>query len=279
MAIVAATLIVMAILGAVFGLGLAIAAVRFHVVVDPRVEKALNALPGINCGACGYAGCEAYAQAVVNDEECNLCVPGGHATAAAVAHIMGKALGDEVLPVRAVVHCQGGTDKCGNRFLYDGIEDCAAAQLLQAGPKACAYGCLGYGNCARACPFDAITMGEDLIPRVDWDKCTGCGACVKACPRSLVETLPISTSVIVACSSQDKGKTVKQTCSVGCISCWICVKKSPEGAVEKNGNLPKLTYPQDIDYAEAADACPMKCFVTVPRVPAEAKEEPVPAQA
>ena len=256
-------LIIMGALGVVFGICLAIAGRFFRVKTDPRIEQIAEALPGINCGACGFAGCDAYAEGVARGAEPNLCIPGGHETALQVARIMGLELDDERQAIRAVVHCQGGTDLCGQRFSYYGIEDCTAANLLQAGPKQCDYGCLGFGNCAEVCPFDAIAMAEDRIPVVNWNKCTGCGTCVRACPRNLIEIVPASIPHYVACSSQDKGKSVKQTCSVGCISCWVCVKKSPEGAVEKDGDLPRLTYPEGVDYSEAMEKCPMKCFVKV----------------
>jgi len=275
MAFLIAALVVMAVLGALFGLGLAIAANKFRVDVDPRVEEVIDALPGINCGACGFAGCAAYAKAVVAGAAPNLCIPGGPETAAALAAIMGVAVEEPAEPVRAVVHCQGGVTQCAAAFEYDGIADCRAAALIQAGDKACTYGCLGMGTCTDACPFHAVTMGEDRLPVIDWDKCTGCGACIKACPRGLCQVVPASTRVIIACSSQGKGKEVKQACQVGCIACWLCVKKSPEGAIEKNSNLPKLTYPEGVDYAEAAEKCPMNCFVKTPA----AAPEPVSAQA
>ncbi|MFH0965693.1 MAG: RnfABCDGE type electron transport complex subunit B [Planctomycetota bacterium] len=259
--IVIAALLVMAVLAIVFGVGLAFAETKFYVEVDARVMKVLEALPGVNCGACGYPGCEGYAQAVVKGEKPNLCVPGGQSAALAAAHIMGQKLEEERLPVRAVVHCQGGTEFCGQRFEYYGIEECGAAHMVQGGSKACAYGCLGYGTCAKACPFGAITMGEERIPRVDWETCTGCGTCVRTCPRNLIETMPITTRIALACSSQDRGKDVRAVCKTGCIACWLCVKKSPEGSVEKKGNLPKLLYPKGADYQEAAEACPMGCFV------------------
>ena len=256
-------LIIMGGLGIAFGLGLALASRFFSVKADPRIERIAEALPGINCGACGYAGCDAYAEAVAGGEAPDMCVPGGLDTALSVAHIMGQKLESEPQTVRAVVHCQGGTDRCGSRFQYDGIADCKAAGLIQGGAKMCEYGCLGYGTCAEACPFGAIAMGWDRIPVVDWNKCTGCGTCVRACPRDLIETLPHTIATYVACSSQDRGKSVKATCAVGCIACWICVKVSGENHIEKNGNLPRLLYPQDADYAAAMEKCPMNCFVQV----------------
>jgi len=271
LSLVLAALAVMAVLGAVFGLGLAIAAKRFHVEMDPRVEQVDDALPGINCGACGYAGCEAYAEAVVKEgAPPNMCIPGGHDTAIAVARIMGLDIEPPAEPFRAVVHCQGSPDKCRQVFEYDGIENCQAAHLIQSGLKACGNGCLGLGTCVTACPFDAIVMGEDRLPGIDWDKCTGCGACVRACPRDLCQLVPMSANVYVACSNQDKAKDAKAACSVACITCWLCVKKSPEGAVDKVGNVPRLTRPEGVEYAEAIEKCPMNCFVQIERATAVA---------
>jgi electron transport complex protein RnfB len=276
MALVLACLAIMAVLGGLFGIGLAIAGKAFHVETDPRIEQVVAALPGVNCGACGFAGCEGYATAVATaGAPPNLCAPGGPDAARRVAHIMGVEMDAELQPVRAVVHCQGGSDRSALRFNYNGIPDCQAAHMVQAGPKACEYGCLGFGACATACPFDAIVMGPDRIPVVDWDKCTGCGACVRACPRHLIETLPINIPHYVACSSQDKGKAVKDACKVGCIACWLCVKASPEGAIEKNGNLPRLAYPSGVDYAAAMEKCPMHCFVKVEPPMVSRRSEPV----
>jgi len=260
---IAFSLLVMGALGVLFGIGLALASRFFHVESDPRIEAVSAALPGVNCGACGFAGCDAYAEAVVKGAPPNLCIPGGHDTALQVAHIMGAKLEDERREVRAVVHCQGGADRCGRRNEYDGIEDCRAADLIQGGPKSCDFGCLGYGTCARACPFGAITMGPDRIPVINWEKCTGCGTCAKVCPRDLIEIVPATITHYLACSSRDRGKAVKSVCSVGCIACWLCVKVSPDGAIERGENLPRLTYPEGVDYSAAMDKCPMHCFVAV----------------
>jgi len=245
---------IMGALGVLFGIGLALASKFFHVVVDPRIEHVNDALPGVNCGACGYAGCEAYAEAVVKSGAAvNLCIPGAHETALNVAHIMGLNLDDEQQAVRSIIHCQGAPDRCRTRYDYDGIEDCRAAQLLQAGPKACDYGCLGFGTCVRVCPFGAITMGEDRIPIVNWDLCTGCGKCVRSCPRNLIETVPITAKTHISCSSQDKGKAVKAVCETGCIKCMLCKKVSSEGAVIFKDGKPTLTYPPGEDYAKAIE--------------------------
>src|SRR5512143_413122 len=157
--------------GAVFGLGLALAAKKFAVKVDPRVEAVREVLPGANCGACGFAGCQGYAEAVVGDPSLSpgLCAPGKAEVAAMVAKITGKVAPD-VVPMVATVFCRGGECKASRRFVYDGVKDCRAAVLVSGGDKTCQYGCLGYGTCSRACPFGAITMDGDNLPVIDHEK-------------------------------------------------------------------------------------------------------------
>jgi len=241
--------------------GLVLAARAFSVRVDPRLEEVLGALPGANCAACGYSGCRAYAEAVVRGEKCNLCMAGGPDVASALAKIMGVEL-EQAAKLRAVVRCQGGLSRCGERFQYVGEHDCRAADITYGGPKACPYGCLGMGSCAAACPFGAITMSEERLPVIDPDRCTGCGVCVKTCPRGIICLLPVDQKTYVACSSRDRGKAVRDVCSVGCIACGRCVKADPHGAITLENNLPVLDYEKaGGDFSAAAEACPMNCFV------------------
>ncbi len=255
-------ILAMVVLGLMFGAGLALASRIFTVEVDERLEKILEALPGSNCGACAYAGCTAYAEAVANKgEETNLCVPGGAETAAAVAEVMGVEGADAATPQRAVVHCQGGRSICDERCSYSGFEDCKAADVISGASKACIYGCLGYGSCARACPFDAIVM-ESGLPRVDPELCTACGICVQTCPRDLISLLDMEYDIYLGCSSRDSGKAVKNVCKRGCITCGACAKKDPNGAVEIRNGLPTLDYEScGGDFSVAKEACPMDCFV------------------
>ncbi|MFW6189986.1 MAG: RnfABCDGE type electron transport complex subunit B [Planctomycetota bacterium] len=253
----------MAVLGLVFGVGLVLAARALGAEEDPMVEKIEDRLPGINCGACGYANCEQYARAVAEGEEVDLCVPGGQETAEALAELMGVEVGD-VEPMKAVVHCQGGTDNCGsNRFEYVGERDCRAADITSGGPKDCLYGCLGFGSCAAECPDEAISMDwERRLPVIDPDACTGCGVCVKACPRDLISLIPKKYDMFLGCSSHDRGKAVKDICEVGCIACRLCVRKDPNEAIEMEDQLPVLDYEKgDGDFRVAHDVCPMDCFV------------------
>lgn len=231
------TFIFLAGIAAVFGIGLAIAARRFAVQINPKVEQVKDVLAHAHCGACGYAGCEQYAEAVVNDPNVapNLCTPGGARCFEAVALITGKTA-EAREPIYARIMCQGGMDNSRKRFKYEGFEDCRAAVLAGGGDKACIYGCLGYGTCVRACPFDAMHMGDNGLPVVDIQKCTGCRKCEAACPKNVIEVLPASKMVLVACHSKDKGADTRKHCDTGCIACGKCVKICPFNApkIEKN---------------------------------------------
>lgn len=251
----------MTVLGVLFGIGLVLAARAFRVEQDPRIEAVLDVLPGINCGACGYAGCHAYAEAVVEGQKVVLCTAGGPDVGRAVAELMGVEV-VETAKLRAVLHCQGGLSRCGDRFQYVGEQDCRAAHITSGGPKSCIYGCLGLGSCARACPFDAIAMSEEGLPVIDAEKCTACGICVRACPRDLISLLPVDWKVYLGCSSHYKGKAVKDICAVGCIACGLCAKRDPHDAIVLEGNLPVLDFEKaGGDFAAAAEVCPMNCFV------------------
>jgi len=241
--------------GALFGFGLAFAAKKFAVHRDPRIEKVLDVLAHAHCGACGYAGCEAYAEAVVTkpDVPANLCLPGGEATAKAVARITGKAF-EAVEPKFARIMCQGSWSKSVKRFKYEGVEDCRAA-VLAGGDKACIYGCLGYGTCAAVCPFDAITMSEDHLPVVDITRCTACRKCEQACPTKVIEVLPAGKAVLVTCHSKDRGVDTRRDCQVGCIACGTCVKVCPFDAPSIQNNLARI----DLDKCTVCGLCVTKC--------------------
>lgn len=250
-------LVVLAALGVVFGIALAIVAAKFMVKVDPKVEQVRETLPGANCGACGFAGCMGYAEAVVGnpDVASNLCAPGKGAVAEKIAQITGKAAA-KVDPKIARVFCQGGRSKSNRKFIYTGVMDCTAAVLAAGGDKSCEFGCLGYGTCMRACPFGAIKMSEDQLPLIDPEKCTACGKCVAACPKQVIELAKASKAVVISCHSKDKGVDVKKKCQVGCIACGMCVRTCPVDAIKIDNNLARIDHEKCITCGLCVKKCP-----------------------
>ncbi|NQT88225.1 RnfABCDGE type electron transport complex subunit B [bacterium] len=259
---------VLGFLGIAFGVILAGASKKFHVDVDPLVEEVNEALPKVDCGACGYPGCSAYAVAVVTEGvDVSLCVPGGAETAAAVAALMGVEAVSSGEKERAVVLCTGRKGIAAQDFDYVGIEDCRAALFLHGGPKGCKSGCIGFGSCATVCPFDAIVMGEDGLPVISEQRCTACGICVGECPVGIIRVLPSRHRVVLACSNRtDKAKAVKGKCSKGCIKCRMCVKATESGAVtwDKEEGFPAIDHETWTDPEKAMEKCPMSCFVDIP---------------
>lgn len=229
-------------LGALLGLGLAFSNKWLHVRIDPKIVAVNEVLPGTNCGACGFPGCEGAAVAVVKGEATvTVCVAGGQETADDVADVMGVEAGD-VQKVVALVFCRGGEGKGVTKYIYRGVEDCHAAVLVAGGPKACGYACVGYGNCTLVCPYGAIVMGEDKIPVVKPELCTGCGLCVAECPRKVIQLVPDDRRVHIRCSSRDKGPAVKKICTVGCIACKLCEKNCPHTAPRVENFLAVMDY-------------------------------------
>ena len=211
MSIVLAIAIV-SVIGLVGAAILVVAAKYMTVEEDPRVGQVTEALPGANCGACGYAGCADYAKAIVSGEaEVGRCVPGGQKSADAVAAIMGVEAGTAV-KMKAVVLCQGSYEHTTDKYDYQGVKSCAASAALYGGSSACPYGCLGYGDCVKACKFDAIHV-ENGLSRVDPDKCTGCGECAKACPKHIISVRPVSANPIVLCANEDRGALTHKECT------------------------------------------------------------------
>jgi electron transport complex protein RnfB len=251
------TLVVLAGLGIVFGVSLAVIAARYVVKTDPKVEKVRDVLPGANCGACGFAGCMGYAEAVVGnpDVAVNLCAPGKSAVAEKVAEITGKKA-EKVDPKIARVFCQGGLSLSQRKFIYTGVQDCTAAVLAAGGNKSCEYGCLGYATCMRACPFDAITMSADNLPIISKEKCTACGKCVAACPKQVIELAMEAKAVVISCHSRDKGADTKKKCQVGCIACGICVRTCPVDAIKIDNNLARIDHAKCIVCGLCVKKCP-----------------------
>ncbi len=232
---------VMAAMGFVFGLVLAFANKKLAVELNPLIHEVEDILPKGQCGACGFPGCQAYAEAVVLNPDIppDLCIPGKAEVAAKVAALTGKKAA-EMIPRVAHVNCANPIKMASKKYRYDGIDDCVAASLLQLGPKDCQYGCIGFGTCARKCPFGAITMSPDGLPIIDEVKCTGCGKCEEACPKKIISLNPIGAHVQVRCSSKDKGAVARKLCPVACIGCGLCVKLCPHGAAKIEANLAKV---------------------------------------
>ncbi|MFC1693760.1 RnfABCDGE type electron transport complex subunit B [Candidatus Latescibacterota bacterium] len=245
----------------ILGAGLAFAARKFAVEIDPNIEQVIDILPGANCGGCGYTGCAVYAEAVVRDGATpTLCAPGGPQIVQQIAHLLSL---DEKPTERRVayLHCAGSNYKVKDKYVYDGIKDCRIADILAGGQKTCDYGCIGFGSCVEVCKFDALSMSEDGLPVVDSEKCTGCGACVRICPKNLFDLLHDTTTIYLACYSHDKGKDVKQACSVGCIGCGICVKVTEGDAIEMKDNLPSINYDASSNLILAHFKCPTNSYI------------------
>lgn len=246
-------------LGLVFGLGLGIASKKFAVPVDERVNSIKDNLPGANCGGCGFAGCEAFAKAVVSGtskpDGCPVC---NEIQVEAIAKVMGVTAQKEQKKI-AIVRCKGNKSDAVNRYEYEGIENCQDAHLINGGPKKCSYGCLGFGSCARHCNFDAIQIRDGLAV-VDKGKCKACGSCVTACPRHIIYIGEYDTSYHVDCNSEDKGKEVKTSCKVGCIGCGICVKQCEEKAIYLINNRAEIQTRKCIRCGKCQTKCPTKAI-------------------
>ncbi len=249
-------------LGLLLGGGLAFASKKFYVYVDPRVEKVDEELPGANCGACGLAGCRQMAVAIVDGELTAAACPVASGDALElVADIMGAVV-EEANELVAVVQCQGSPEYCDDKFEYEGFETCTASSLIGGGHKACTYGCLGFGECVDACPFDAMYMGDDKLPKVIDEACVGCGKCVEACPKDIMKLVPKDAKIYIACVNEDKGKAVKLVCKIGCTGCTVCAnpKTTPSGQINmiKEKNLPLFSYDVEDDPIAAVHKCPTK---------------------
>lgn len=244
-------------LGLFFGIGLAIASKRLAVQVDPRLERIAGLLPGSNCGACGAPGCFGFAESLLAGKMGpDGCRVSSEEIKEKIAGVLGQKL-EKKIKKTAVLHCNGGT-RVRNKFLYRGIESCAAANLVLGGQKECVYGCLGFGDCVKVCPFGAIKMSAEGLPVVDINKCRACNKCVLACPKKLFSLTPASGKVYVACSSHDLGKDTKAVCCVGCIACRLCEKACKFDAIQVLDNVALIDYNKCTSCGECVKVCPAK---------------------
>nr|WP_305135395.1 RnfABCDGE type electron transport complex subunit B [uncultured Schaedlerella sp.] len=252
--------------GLLIGVFLGISGKAFAVEVDEREEAILGVLPGNNCGGCGYAGCSGLAAAIVKGEaEVGACPVGGTPVAAKIGDIMGQAAGDQVRQT-AFVKCGGTCEKAQDEYTYYGIQDCTMASMMQdTGPKGCDYGCLGFGSCVKACPFDAIHV-VDGIAVVDKEKCKACGKCIAACPKKLIELVPYDQKTFVQCNSNEKGKALMDVCLVGCIGCKLCERNCEAGAIKVTNFLAHIDAQKCTNCGVCADKCPRK-IITPRKIP------------
>lgn len=249
-------IIILGIIGALFGVILSIASKVFAVEVDPKVIAVRNALPGANCGACGFPGCDGLADAIARGEApVTGCVIGGAQVAAAVADVMGVNAGNVERQV-AVVKCQGTCEAAKDKYEYKGLVDCRLIADFQKGSKACSYGCLGGGTCTTVCDYDAIHITDGKIAEVDKEKCVACMKCIKICPKNIIGLMPYKQKTEVKCFSKDAGKEVRTYCSNGCIGCGICEKKCPKDAIHVTDNLAAIDYTKCINCGICVANCP-----------------------
>ncbi len=241
----------------VLGALLAYASIVFKVETDEREEKIGEILPGANCGGCGYAGCSAFAKAIVEDGaeiiKCNLMTD---EKLAEISAIMGVQAGKKIKK-RAYVMCKGTCEAAKDKYEYYGVDDCTTASQLGGGAKACAYGCLGLGSCVKKCPFGALSI-KNGVAVVDDEKCTGCGACSNVCPKALIKITEVKPQAVVGCASKDKGAVVRSFCDAGCIGCKICEKKCEFDAIHIEDNLARVDSSKCTACGLCAEACPKK---------------------
>ena len=254
-------ILVLGVLGALFGLVLAVASKVFEVKKDPREEAILSHLAGANCGGCGYPGCAGCAAAILAGEApVNACAPAGAENAAAIAEIMGQSAPTGERQV-AFVRCNGGIN-AKKRYDYVGVKDCISATKVAGGPLECQFGCLGFGSCVNACQFGAMSIGPNGAAVVDPDKCTACMACIKACPRHLIDLAPASEKKVrVACANLDKGKA----------GCGLCEKECRKDAIHVVNGVAVVDYDKCIGCKMCTKVCPRDAIL--PIATAEEKEK------
>ena len=259
--------LVLGAIGVIFAIVLYFVAQKFKVIEDPLIDEIAEVLPGANCGGCGMAGCRAMAEAFVKPQK--------------VAALLG-CTPEATEPQVAVVRCNGTCANATAKNNYDGLQDCAFANSVYAGESGCMFGCLGLGNCAKACQFDALSMDPETgLPVVDEEKCTACGACAKACPRGIIELRnkgPKNRRVYVACRNKEKGALARKSCTAACIGCGKCEKTCPFGAIKVENNLAYIDFNLCKMCRKCVAECPTGAIHAVNFPPLPPKKE-VPAAA
>ena len=244
--------------GLIAALLLALASHFLFVPENETVKKVRECLPGINCGACGYNGCDDYAKAIAEGEKTNLCVPGADAVSKDISNVLGVEFQD-VIEQAAFVRCNGNSNDTKRVTQYYGIPTCKAASMIYGGPNDCKYGCLGCGDCAKVCPVNAICI-VDSIAHINRNICIGCGLCAKICPKGIIELSPQVAKVAVMCSSCDKGAVARKKCKNACIGCKKCELNCPHKAITVKDNLATIDYEKCTSCGICVENCPTKCI-------------------
>lgn len=262
---VISTILVALSIGFILGVLLGLFKKIFAVKIDPKIQEVRDALSGANCGGCGYAGCDSFAEAVVKGEApTNGCVAGGAACAVKIASIMGGSAG-EVRPKVVFLACNGTKDCAKDKGEYLGPKTCRDANLVTGGTKKCSFGCIGFGDCVSSCPFGALSMSKDGIPVVDREKCVACGKCVKSCPKNLFYFIyKDEKGSIARCSSRSENKAqIRKDCTAGCFKCGMCVRKCPEHIIELVNGIPEIKREKCTLCGECVKACPDKVLTII----------------
>lgn len=252
--------LILLVLAMLFAIALAYLGKKLAVSRDERIDQVRDCLSGANCGACGYAGCDGFATALVEGKaELSSCNATSKEKKEEIAEILG--LTDTGEATKVVVCCHGGQD-AKDKYDYVGYGDCRSMELLAGGRKQCAWGCLGTGSCVDACQHHAVTVKQKGYSEVSLSKCISCGKCISVCPKKIIKRIPASATYYVACSNHQKGKEVRELCAKGCIACGICVKQCEVGAITIVDNLATIDYTKCINCGKCAAKCPQRCIVS-----------------
>lgn len=256
-------ILAVAVIGIICALVLVVASTVMAVKEDPKMGLIRECLPGANCGACGYAGCDGYAKALADGSETktNLCIPGADACAHAVSDILGVAA-EDVVEMVAVVRCSGDCDKTKDKMDYQGVKTCKAVKQFYGGLGSCTFGCIGFGDCEAVCPVQAISI-ERSLAKVNDVTCIGCGVCARTCPTGVIATIPRTGKVLVTCSSNAKGAVVRKACTAGCIGCTKCQQVCPHDAIHVVNNLAEVDQSKCTGCGTCVESCPVKCIQVV----------------
>lgn len=260
------TILTLSVLGVFLAVVLYFVGRKFEVSEDPRIDEVEKMLPGVNCGGCGFAGCRTFARELVHHDDISrlFCPVGGRDVMKSVGDFLGK-FASEREPKVAVVRCAGSCAKRPSSSRYDGVSSCAVESALYGGETGCSFGCLGKGDCAVSCGFDALHMNPQTgLPEVDQVKCTACGACVRACPKFIIELRRRGSEnmrIFVACVNKDKGGVARRSCEVACIGCGKCVRVCPFDAITLENDLAYIDYRKCKLCRKCAPVCPTQAIL------------------